>query len=80
MRKGPECTCKDSNDTDAELDAVEKSDGKVRKRRAVAQAIRSEKVHKVRWCEVQIDMLEAEQCSKDEAAQEDGGLFAGEHQ
>jgi hypothetical protein len=79
MHKRPKCTCKDGDDADAELDAVEESDGEIRKRRAIAQAICSEKVHKVRWCEVQVDVLEAEQSSKDQAAQEDGGLFAGEH-
>jgi hypothetical protein len=63
--------CEHCNDADSQLDAVEKLDVEVRKRRPVPEAIGAQKIDKIRGCEIQVDVLQAQEGSKEQTRQQE---------
>lgn len=56
----PEGGCKDSNDSHAQLDAVEELDVEVREGRSLPQAVGTEKIDKVGRRKIEVDVLQTE--------------------
>lgn len=78
-RKWSKGASKHCNDADAQFDAVGEANGEEGKFPPFTKAICTQQEDKVSWCQVKIDVLQAQECSEKNAGEEKRGLVPGQH-